>query len=61
MAAKTNHSACAVVQSQRVVSRSVQAKKFGVEVGMRRRQAQALCPDIEILSFQPDRDRRAFN
>lgn len=61
MAAKTNHSACAVVHSQRVVSRSVQAKKFGVEVGMRRRQAQALCPDIEISSFQPDRDRRAFN
>ncbi len=34
---------------------------YGVQVGMRRRHAQGLCPDLEIATFQPDRDRRAFN
>ena len=34
---------------------------YGVQVGMRRRHAQGLCPDLEIAAYQPDRDRRAFN
>ena len=34
---------------------------YGVQVGMRRRHAQGLCPDLEIATYQPDRDRRAFN
>lgn len=34
---------------------------YGVQVGMRRRHAQGLCPDLEIATHQPDRDRRAFN
>ncbi|MFM9172492.1 MAG: hypothetical protein ACKOQU_06875, partial [Acidimicrobiaceae bacterium] len=46
---------------QRVVSRSVAAMRYGVQVGMRRRHAQGLCPDLEIAAYQPDRDRRAFN
>ncbi len=34
---------------------------YGVQVGMRRRHAQGLCPDLEIAAYQPDSDRRAFN
>ena len=61
VAAKTSNSPCAVVYGQRVVSRSVAAMHYGVQVGMRRRHAQGLCPDLEIAAYQPDRDRRAFN
>ena len=61
VAAKTSSSPCVVVHSQRVVSRSVGAMHYGVQVGMRRRHAQGLCPDLEIATYQPDRDRRAFN
>lgn len=61
VAAKTTNSACAVVHAQRVVSRSVGAMRYGVQVGMRRRHAQALCPDLEISAYEPSRDRRAFN
>ena len=49
------------MHAQRVVSRSVLAMRYGVQVGMRRRHAQALCPDLEIAAFEPNRDRRAFN
>jgi len=35
--------------------------RYGVQVGMRRRHAQALCPDIEIVAHQPSRDRTAFD
>ena len=35
--------------------------RYGVQVGMRRRHAQALCPDIEIVAHQPNRDRNAFD
>ena len=35
--------------------------RYGVQVGMRRRHAQALCPDLEIAAFEPNRDRRSFN
>ncbi|NDF66639.1 MAG: DNA polymerase Y family protein, partial [Actinobacteria bacterium] len=61
VAAKTSNSPCAVVHGQRVISRSVAAMHYGVQVGMRRRHAQGLCPDLEIAAYQPDRDRRAFN
>jgi len=61
VAAKTSNSPCAVMHAQRVVSRSVLAMRYGVQVGMRRRHAQALCPDLEIAAFEPNRDRRAFN
>ncbi|MEY3802305.1 MAG: polymerase, partial [Actinomycetota bacterium] len=35
--------------------------QYGVQVGMRRRHAQALCPDIEIVAHEPNRDRSAFD
>lgn len=36
------------------------ARAFGVRRGMRRRDAQARCPEIEVLEANPDRDARAF-
>ncbi|MBC9735607.1 DNA polymerase Y family protein, partial [Nocardioides marmotae] len=36
------------------------ARDFGVRRGMRRRDAQARCPEIAVLPANPDRDARAF-
>ncbi len=54
------HTPAAVVRANRVVDRTPAAADHRVEVGMRRRQAQGLCPDLEILDHDPDRDARAF-
>lgn len=61
VAAKNSATPCAVIHAQRVVSRTPAAMRYGVQVGMRRRHAQALCPDIEIVAHQPSRDRTAFD
>jgi len=61
VAAKSSNKPCAVVHAQRVISRTPGAMRYGVQVGMRRRHAQALCPDIEIVAHQPNRDRNAFD
>lgn len=61
VAAKSSNSPCAVVHGQRVISRTPAAMRYGVQVGMRRRHAQALCPDIEIVAHEPNRDRSAFD
>ena len=61
VAAKSSNSPCAVVHGQRVISRTPAAMQYGVQVGMRRRHAQALCPDIEIVAHEPNRDRSAFD
>ena len=61
VAAKNATTPCAVVHAQRVISRTPAAMRYGVQVGMRRRHAQALCPDIEIVAHQPSRDRTAFD
>ncbi|NQV97037.1 MAG: DNA polymerase Y family protein [Acidimicrobiaceae bacterium] len=61
VAASSANNPCAVVHAQRVISRTPSAMRHGVQVGMRRRHAQALCPDIEIVSHQPNRDRNAFD
>ncbi|WKN47243.1 DNA polymerase Y family protein [Nocardioides sp. Arc9.136] len=37
------------------------ARDFGVRRGMRRRDAQARCPEIAVLAANPDRDARAFD
>ncbi|MFN0144102.1 MAG: hypothetical protein ACKVP6_11765, partial [Mycobacterium sp.] len=50
----------AVLRANRVVSASVLARAAGVRRGMRRREAQARCPDIEIVADDPGRDARAF-
>ena len=61
VAASSANNPCAVVHAQRVISRTPSAMRHGVQVGMRRRHAQALCPDIEIVAHQPNRDRNAFD
>ena len=61
VAAKNSNTPCAVVHAQRVISRTPAAMRYGVQLGMRRRHAQALCPDIEIVAHQPSRDRTAFD
>ena len=61
VAAKNSTTPCAVIHAQRVISRTPAAMRYGVQVGMRRRHAQALCPDIEIVAHQPSRDRTAFD
>ena len=61
VAAKNSTTPCAVIHAQRVISRTPAAMRYGVQVGMRRRHAQALCPDIEIVAHQPSRDRNAFD
>ena len=61
VAAENSTTPCAVIHAQRVISRTPAAMRYGVQVGMRRRHAQALCPDIEIVAHQPSRDRTAFD
>ncbi len=50
----------AVFRANRVVAVTPAAMAHRVEVGMRRRRAQGLCPTLEVLDHDPDRDARAF-
>jgi protein ImuB len=50
----------AVFFANRVVSASPEAIAFGIRRGMRRREAQARCPEVEVLAHDPARDARAF-
>ncbi len=50
----------AIFFANRVVSASVDAVAYGVKKGMRRREAQARCPEIEVLAHDPARDARTF-
>jgi len=50
----------AIFFANRVVTASVEAVSSGVKKGMRRREAQARCPEIEVLTHDPARDARAF-
>lgn len=50
----------AVVGSGQVVACSPTARKGGVQVGMRRRQAQSRCRELVVLAADPGRDARAF-
>ncbi|MEX0869178.1 MAG: DNA polymerase Y family protein [Nitriliruptoraceae bacterium] len=43
-----------------VVACSEAARAFGIRTGMRRREAQARCPNVTIIEHNPDRDARAF-
>ena len=51
----------AVLHANRVVAHSRAAADDGVAVGMRRREAQARCPQVRVESFEPERDARAFD
>ena len=50
----------AVVHANRVVACSPAARAEGVRPGLRRREAQSRCPELELLGHDPARDARAF-
>jgi protein ImuB len=50
----------AVLASHRVVACSATARAQGVRRGLRRREAQARCPDLAVLARDPERDARCF-
>jgi protein ImuB len=54
------HRPAAVVVANRVLACSAVARAQGVRRGLRRREAQARCPDLAVLGSDPDRDARAF-
>lgn len=49
-----------VLRAQQVVAANAAARAEGVTVPMRRRDAQRLTPDAEIVTHDPGRDARAF-
>ncbi|MBW0120753.1 DNA polymerase Y family protein [Pseudonocardia sp. KRD-176] len=54
------HRPAAVVVANRVLACSAVARAHGVRRGLRRREAQARCPDLVVLARDADRDARAF-
>jgi protein ImuB len=50
----------AVVSANRVVACSAAARQDGIEVGLRRREAQGRCPEVIVIDQDPGRDVRAF-
>jgi protein ImuB len=50
----------AVVSANRIVACSATARAQGVRCGQRRREAQGCCPELAVLTADPDRDARAF-
>ena len=54
------HRPAAVVVANRVLACSAVARAYGVRRGLRRREAQARCPELVVLARDPDRDARAF-
>lgn len=49
-----------VLHANRVVACSAAARAEGVKRGLRRREAQARCPEVTVLQADPDRDARMF-
>ncbi|WP_211222390.1 DNA polymerase Y family protein [Actinokineospora enzanensis] len=50
----------AVVSANRLVAVNAQARAEGIQVDLRRRDAQGRCPDLAVLPADPDRDARMF-
>jgi protein ImuB len=50
----------AVFRANRVVAANPVARAAGVRVGDRRRQAQSVCPELDVIDHDPDRDAREF-
>jgi protein ImuB len=50
----------AVLHANRVVASSAAARAAGVGRGLRRREAQARCPELAVHDLDPARDARAF-
>ncbi|MGL5860308.1 MAG: DNA polymerase Y family protein, partial [Phycicoccus sp.] len=56
----TAASPAAVFVANAVQSCNDSARGFGIRRGMRRRDAQARCPELVVFAANPDRDVRAF-
>ena len=54
------HHPIAVLRANRVVACSVAARAAGVRRGMRKRQAQASCPEMTVVADDTHRDGRLF-
>jgi protein ImuB len=54
------HRPAAVIVANRVLACSAVARAQGIRRGLRRREAQARCPELAVLTRDPDRDARAF-
>ena len=54
------HRPAAVIVGNRVLACSAVARAHGIRRGLRRREAQARCPELAVLARDPDRDARAF-
>jgi len=54
------HRPAAVVAANRVLACTGPARSFGVRRGLRRREAQARCPELAVLTVDPERDARVF-
>ncbi|MFC8179172.1 DNA polymerase Y family protein [Rhodococcus sp. NPDC057297] len=50
----------AVVSANRVIACSAPARAHGVRRGLRKREAQARCPDVHVVTADSDRDGRMF-
>ncbi len=55
-----SHQPAAVLEGNRILAATAAARREGVAVGMRRRDAQNHCPEMEILDRDLDREARAF-
>lgn len=49
-----------VTSANRVVACSATARAFGIKRGLRRREAQARCPEVHVALADTDRDARLF-
>ena len=54
------HLPAAVFSANNVSACNAGARRFGVRRGMRRRDAQSRCPELQVYAAAPDRDVRAF-
>ena len=50
----------AVVQANRIISANPTARREGVIPGLRRREAQSMCPDLQITHVDESRDAKSF-
>jgi len=50
----------AVCHANRVLATTRAAREAGVMVGLRRRESQGRCPDLQVVDHDPARDARAF-
>ena len=49
-----------VMSANRVIAASPGARAEGITVGLRRREAQGRCPEVEVVGADPGRDARAW-